>query len=240
MYQPLIHTVNNISTVLRQVIDDKRITETQVAYWTIIVANNLRAKHEQKRSSGAFLTTFAEIPVMVSETTGPNLVRYRKYFDLPNAIYDFNNDAAIEYISYSVDPELVKDLPPLTHVSFTRTTPGALENLYKNPYTKPDHKNPYFYRSGNRIYLIGLECVDIPFLEIALYMCIPPVTEIDPYAPFEFPAELLPVLERQVIDMGRFALMIPKERVNDGDNSVAASQIPQNKITSVNDISPDV
>lgn len=186
------------------------------------------------------MTTFAEVPVSVSNDVGPNLVRYRKYFDLPESIFDFNNDAAINYISYSVDPELPNNLPPLVNVTFTRATPMELENLYKNEYTKPNHKNPYFYRSGNRIYLIGLECVDVKSVEAGLNLCIPPIQKIDLNAPFDFPDELISVLKRQVLDMGRFALLIPKERVNDGDDDVKGNQVPNNKITSVNDVSTDV
>lgn len=236
----LLHIVNDISVDLRQVFDDKRITDAQIAYWTIIVANNLKAKHIQKRSSGAFLTTFAEVPVLVSDVPGDNLVRYRKYFELPESIYDFNNDKAIEYITYSVDPELPNDLPPLTNVTFYRTTPSGLKNLYKNPATKPNHKEPYFYRSGSKIYLMGIECVDIKTVEIGLYLCIPPIHKIDLNAPFDFPEELISVLKRQVLDMGRFALLIPKERVNDGDDDVKGNQVPNNKIVSVNDVNQDV
>lgn len=237
---PLRHIVNDIGVDLRQIFDDRRISDAQIAYWTIIIGNNLLSKHIQKRSSGAFLTTFPEVPVLVSDTTGPNLVRYRKYFDLPASIFDFNNDAAINYISYSVEPELPNERAPIMWVNFTRTTPGALKGLHKNPYTKPNVENPYFYRSKNRVYLIGVECIDITSVEIGLNLCIPPVTQIKLDDPFDFPEELISVLKRQVLDMGRFALLIPKERVNDGDDDVKGNQVPNNKITSVNDVSTDV
>lgn len=240
MNVPLRDIVNDIAVDLRQIFDDRRISDVQIAYWTIIVANNLRAKHIQKRSSGAFLTTFAEIPVLTSEIPGDNLVRYRKYFDLPECIYDFNNDAAINYITFSVHPELPNSEPPLMNVVFSRTTPAALRALNMNPHTKPDGKNPYFYRSGNRIYLIGVECVNIKNVEIGLYLCIDPVQKIDLDANFDFPAELISILKRQVLDMGRFALLIPKERINDGDDAVKGNQVPNNKIVSVNDVNTDV
>lgn len=231
----LRHIVDDIVLDLRQNFDDKRIQEAQIAYWVIIVANRLRAQHIEKRSSGAFLTTFAEIPVLESNIPGDNLVRYRKYFDLPACIYDFNNDAAIHYITYSVNEHLKGEKPPITQVKFTRTTPASLKSLYMNPYTEPTYKTPYFYRSGNRIYLMGVECVNIKDVEIGLYLSIPPVTEIKLDEPFEFPEELIFVLKKHVVDMGRFALLMPQERVNDGNDNTSPQNIPTNKLTSVND-----
>lgn len=235
MGTPLRHIVNDITVDLRQIFDDKRVIPSQIAYWVILVGNRLKSQHIKKMSSGAFLTTFAEIPLEVSDVPGDNLVRYRNYFDLPDCIYDFNNDRAIEYISYSVVPELPNELPPLTNVVFGRTTPSALKSLYANPYTKPSVKTPYFYRSKNRIYVLGLECVKVQSLEVGLYLTLDPVTEIDLDADFEFPEELLFVLKKQVLDMGRFALLMPQERVNDGDDDTNPNQVPTNKITSVND-----
>ena len=104
-----------------------------------------------------------------------------------------------------------------------------------NPHTKPDVKNPYFYRSGEKIFLMGLECIDIETVEIGLFMTLPPITEIKLDEEFDFPDELLFVLNKQVLEMGRFALMVPQERVNDGDDDTNAAQVPTNKLTSVND-----
>lgn len=231
----LRHIVNDIEVDLRQIFDDKQIQESQIAYWTLIVADRLRSQHIEKRSSGAFLTTFAEIPVEVSETPGDNLVRYRKYFDLPKCIYDFNNDRGINYITYSVSEDLKYDLPPITQVKFTRTTPGALQSLYMHPGTKPNSENPFFYRSGNRIYLMGVECVNIKDVEVGLYLNLDPITEINLDEVFDFPQELILVLKKNVLEMGRFALMIPKERINDGDDNINPRGVPTSKIVSVND-----
>ena len=235
MGTPVRHIVDDVIIDLNQMSDDQKITEAQVAYWVIIVGNRLRAQHIQKRNSGAFLTTFAEIPVQVSDVTGDNLVRFRKFFDLPESIYDFNNDNAIHYISYSVEEELPNELPPLTNVKFSRTTPAALKSLYMNPYAKPDVKNPYFYRSGSRIYLMGIECIDVDSVEVGLFLSIPPVTEIDPDQELDFPEELILVLKKNVLEMGRFALLVPKERINDGTDSVNPAEVPTSKIVSVND-----
>jgi len=200
MGTPLRHIVNDLEVDLRQNFDDKKIRRSQIAYWTVIVANRLRAQHIEKRSSGAFLTTFPEVEVKRELVPSANLPRYRYYFDLPSCIYDFHNDAGIHYISYSVDQELPYELPPLTQVKFGRTTPARLKGLYMNPHTKPNEKNPYFYRSGEKIFLMGVDCIDI-----------------------------------DKVELGLFALMVPAERVNDGDDDTQANQVPTNKIISVND-----
>ena len=235
MGKVLRHIVDDIAVDLRQIFDDRKVRESQIAYWVIMVGDRLRSQHINKRSSGAFLHTFPEVPVQKVEVPSDNLPRYRYYFDLPTCIYDFHNDQGIHYITYSVDAELPNELPPITNVKFGRTTPARQTTLYMNPHTKPDVKNPYFYRSGEKIFLMGLECIDIETVEIGLFMTLPPITEIKLDEEFDFPDELLFVLNKQVLEMGRFALMVPQERVNDGDDDTNAAQVPTNKLTSVND-----
>jgi len=52
--------------------------------------------------------------------------------------------------------------------------------------------------------------------------------------PFEFPQELLPVLKRQILDLGRFILQIPNDLINDG-TGLQSKQIPTQKLISVNE-----
>lgn len=221
--------VRDIIVSLNQVFDDKDILETQVAYWTLVIANRLKALHIEKRDSGAFLTTFPKIPVLTGD--GVLTPKGRKYIVLPKNIYDFDNDRAINYISYEAE-----DCDqPLKRVVFTRTKPASLSRLSMSKYENPSPTNPYFYRSGDNIYLIGIECVLTTFVELGLFTALDPVTEIDMDAPFDFPEELLTILQRQVLDLGRFILMIPEQRVNDGENDIAKQgNVPTQKITSVN------
>lgn len=235
MGKTLRHIVDDIAVDLRQNFDDKKVRDSQVAYWVIIVGDRLRSQHIGKRSSGAFLTTFPEVPVTKVDVPSDNLPRYRYYFDLPSCIYDFHNDQGIHYITYSVEAELPNELPPITNVKFGRTTPARLSTLYMNPHTKPNVKNPYFYRSGEKIFLMGIDCIDVKTVELGLFLTLPPITEIKLDEVFDFPDELLFILKKQVLDMGRFALMVPNERVNDGDDDVKSNQVPTNKIVSVND-----
>src|ERR1035438_8051608 len=91
----LRHIIDDIAVTLKQTYDDKIIQRSQIAYWILLVGNTLKAQHIQKRSSGAFLTNF-QIPLSVD-------AKGRKYFILPKTIYDFNNDKAIDCVSYVSD-----------------------------------------------------------------------------------------------------------------------------------------
>ena len=238
MAKILRHFVDDISTDLKQTFDDRKVTDVSIAYYAIMLGDNLKAQHIKKRSSGAYMTSFDNVSISVSDVAGDNLIRGRFYFDLPECIYDFNMDRGIEYIAYSAPEDVEACRAPIFNQTFTRTTPGDLQRLEMNKYEKPDLKNPYFYRSENRVYLLGIDCIDPEDvkLEMGLYTTLQPVTEIDLDAPFEFPEETLAILKRQVLDMARFALLVPEERVNDGVDTVNEKGVPTNKISSVNDI----
>ena len=235
----LRHIVDDIAQDLRQISDDKDIAKSQVAYWVILIGNRLRAQHSGKRDSGAFLTTFDNVPIQTATVSSVNEIKGRKFFILPNTIYDYDKDGAIEYISYCLDFEAPNCPPPFTNVQFSRTTPGKSRRLYFSKYELPKPSNPYFYRVHDHIYLLGIECVDIKSIEIGIYTTLDPVTSIDLDTPFDFPDELLIVLKRQVLDLGRFALLIPQERINDGSESNPTQGVPTNKIVSVNEMSED-
>jgi len=236
MATPLRHIIMDIKTDLKQVFDDKIITDAQIAYWCIIIGNRLLSQHIDKRESGAFLSTFI-VPVEESTVNiNPNIVKHRKYITLPHSIFDFNMDGAIEYIAYYRDTTKPGCPPDFIRHTFMRTMPSKAELLNYTKREKPAPDNSYFYRVHDKIYLLGIECVNVKDIEIGIYMTIDPVTKIDIDAPFDFPEELIPILKRNVLDLGRFSLMLPEERVNDGKNDIGANKVPTNKIASVNDL----
>lgn len=236
----LRHIVDDIAVDLKQVMDDKMVQKSQIAYWVLLVGNRLKAQHIGKRDSGAFLSTFDNIPVeVVNVSKNPNEIKNRKFFRLPKCIYDYNMDGGIEYISYCVEDEQPECPPPFTNTTFTRTTPSRSERLYYTKYETPTPFNPYFYRTGDYIYLLGIECVDIKTIEVGLYTTLDPLTEINLDDTFDFPDELLIILKRQVLDLGRFALLMPQERINDGDDNAGGQSVPTNKLVSVNELSED-
>ncbi len=232
--------VDDIALDLKQMFDDKIIQKTQIAYWVLLVGNRLKSQHVGKRDSGAFLSTFVDVPVEIkSVNKNPNEVKNRKLFFLPTSIYDYDRDNGISYISYYIEEEKQGCPPPFTNVTFSRTTPSKSRRLYFNEYEEPNPNNPYFYRVGDYIYLLGVEKVDVKFIEIGLFATLDPVTEIDLDAAFDFPEELLIILKRQVLDLGRFSLLIPEERINDGNDSINTGAVPTSKLVSVNELNQE-
>ncbi len=235
----LRHIVDEVAVTLKQTFDDKIIQRSQIAYWVLLVGNTLKSQHIQKRDSGAFLSTFTNIPLLTSATSvDRNLIKDRKYFILPETIYSFDKDKGIEYICYVSDGGPY--CPPQFSVqTFSRTTPKIAERLYYTKYEKPSPKNPYFYRIGSYIYTLGLENVDVKFLEIGLYTALDPLLKIDIDQVFDFPDELMTQLRRNVVDLAKYSYIFPQERTNDGESSTADKQLNVPKTVSVNDNAQD-
>ena len=236
----LRYIVDDIAKDLKQVFDDKIVQQSQIAYWVLMVANRLKSQHIAKRDSGAYMHTFAKIPILTHPSvSNPDEVNNRKYILLPESIYDYNNDGGIEYISYYVEDDRLSCLPPFTRQTFTRTTPSTAQRLYYTEDEKPSPSNPYFYRTGSHLYFLGIEFIDACYVEIGIYNTLDPIDEIDIDSELDFPDELLIILKRQVLDLGRFTLMLPQERVNDGSDDGARKGVPTNKLVSVNELSDD-
>lgn len=216
---------------LKQNFDDSEITINHVKYWCTIIGNRLLAQHIDKKDSGAFLTVFNNISVTQDTTT-----KY-KYIELPQNVLDFNRDNGIAYISYGYCVDTCT--PPFTSVQFCRVTPAEARVLYFTEEEKPTPSNPYFYRVGNRVYLLGIECIDLNCgLEIGLYLTIS-FDECDMSDEFQFPDELVSVLQRYVFDIGRFVLSIPSTiGVNDGASESVSTNTPKTKLVSVSDTPP--
>jgi len=230
----LQHIIDEITTDLKQTIDDAEISPVAVGFWIITLANDILGKHIGKRDSGAFMTTWPAVPVIepiVTSITG--IVAGRKYLLLPATIFDFDKDGAIDYISYISDGS--PGCPPeFEFVNFERTTPKEARWLNFHPQTKPSPKRPYFYRTGDYFPLLGIENINIQFVEMGIYSTIKPIDEIDPNAPFTFPEELIGILRRQLLDLGRFILVIPSGRTNEGDDPISEnSGVPTQKIATV-------
>jgi len=237
MARPLRHIVDDLQVLLKQTYDDKEFQDIQVAYWCTIIGDRLKSQHIQKRESGAFLSVYADVPVSTfASTTNPNQIKNRKYIELPEYIYDYNLDGGIEYVSY-YDKDDNCGSEKWKNVKFNRTSPAKAESLYYSPYTTPTTSNPSFYRVDKYLYLLGLECSNVDAVEIGIYMILPSVTTVDLDADWPFPAELLSVLQRNVLDLARFGLMIPEQaKINTGsDGNDNTQDVPTQKLVSVND-----
>lgn len=223
---------NDILTTFKKTFDDKDMSLIQVIYWIQVVANKLRRIHLEKHDTGLFLSTFS--PVLIKKDSS---LKNRKYIDLPQSIIDLDNERGIKYITYNFETGCCCSGPNFAQVFFQPTTPAKSWILNFSPFSRPKPSNPYFYRVGdtvndgttstkvNRIYFLGIECVDVSDVEVGLMSGLNPVDicSLDEEVPV--PDSLLQTLITEVLNLGRFAFMIPKERINEGSD--AATQAAQ-------------
>ena len=198
--------------------DDADFTLNQIMYWVMVVANRMRLQQTIATNTDLFTSTFNNVPVL-TDTKG------RKYIDLPSQIMDLPNNSGVIYITYNEETCHCEG-PSFAQVWFQGVNLGSVQHLYLDEYTKPSAKNPYFYRIGdhidgvkvNRIYLLGLECVDVIDLEIAIKATLDPkqVCSLDDDIPL--PDEMIQDLMMQVLQLGRFIMLMPKENINDGED----------------------
>ena len=219
------HIVYDILGDLKQIYDDAQLTPFKVFFWVLVHADRLKRQHLIKIDSGAYVKPF-DLTVYVEPNNG------RNYFTLPGSVYDIDKDGAISYITYK--PDIDVSLPVLASVKFTRTSPTKMQRLYFRDEETPSPDNPYFYRLNDRIYLLGVEQINITEVEVGLILSFDPVASgLTLDDEFEFPLDLIPTLKRQILDMGRFVLNIPVDNINDGA-AFDSKEMPTQKLISVN------
>ena len=218
----------DIEKNLKKTFDDADITLPQIVYWIQVVANQMRKSLYLASKTDLFTSTFSSIPILTD-------AKGRKYIDLPMQIMDLSNNGGILYITYN-EETCCCDGPPWAHVFFQSTLMGSANNLYGDPYTKPSPKNPYYYRVGdrvdnikvNRVYLLGIECVEVSDLEIAVLGTLDPTQVCDLDEEISLPDEHIHELTLSVLALGRFISMVPSENVNQGadDSTPIQQQVP--------------
>lgn len=218
--------VNDLEKSLQQTFDDAEVSQVQILYWIQVIANRLRSDYYKIKGDDTYISTFA--PVSVNTDSQGN-----KYFDLPTQILDLKNDAGIVFISYNFETCCCGG-DPKAQVQFSRTTVSKLPTLYMEPYTVPSAKNPFFYRIGdrvngvsvNRVYLLGFECTNIKDVQIGILASMNPTTVCDLDDELPIPDELVHELITEVLQLGRFVMLVPEERLNDGSDT-NGQQIPK-------------
>lgn len=219
------YVVYDLEKSLNSSFDDADFTFPQILYWVTVVANRLRVQHNSLTNSDLFTSTYYAVQVLTDE-------KGRKYIDLPTQIMDLPNNAGVVYITYNM--ETCKcDGPMFAQRFFEGVNVGAVQHLYLDEYTTPSVKNPYFYRIGhrvngvsvNRIYLLGVECINIEDVEIAIKSSIDPKMICDLDEEIPLPDERVQELINEVLKLGKYIMMMPVENINDGeDNSKFANQ----------------
>lgn len=204
---------------LKKNFDDSDLTFSQIVYWIIVIANKLRTQQYQLTNTDLFTSTYSSIPVQLDN-------KGRKYIDLPHQIIDLPNQRGVKYIAYTFGDSDC-DGPSFAQTFFQPTFTGQVQHLYLDEYTKPNPKNPYFYRIGqdhngvsiDRLYLLGIEKVEVEDLEVATLSTLDPKTIVNLDDEVPLPDELVIDLMAQVLQLGKMILMIPDERVNQGSDS---------------------
>lgn len=210
------YVVYDLQKNFNSTFDDADFTFNQILYWVMVVANRLRVQQTLANNSDLFTSTFNDIPVL-SDSNG------RKYIDMPVQIMDLPNNSGVVYITYNEETCNCEG-PTFAQVWFQGINVGSVQNLYGDEYMRPSSTNPYFYRIGhkvdgagvNRLYLLGVECVPVKTVEIAVKSSLDPkkLCNIDEEIPL--PDEMIQELVMQVLQLGKFIMMMPKENVNDG------------------------
>ena len=203
--------------------DDSELGLTQVIFWINTISNRIRMQHIRKLPTGAHLLIFQSVPISIE----PN--SKRKFFNLPRSVYDFSHEKGIDYITYQ-DVTDCKNPPAFTQNTFGATTARDSKRLYMDPYEEPSSVNPYFYRTDDKVFLLGLECIDVPKgLEMGLYATIDPnIDGCNLDDEIDLSEELITVLRNEVLALGRFAFIIPNEKINEGADQTAQAIQQQN------------
>jgi hypothetical protein len=206
--------VFDVLRTIKETHPDSSVTVAQVAYWAIVHADRLRKAHIGQASSGAYLQTFRDIDALVNPADG------RNYIILPAAIYDYDDDKGIDYITYKA--QLDPNRPTFTSVQFTRTTIPESRRLYMSEDEVPTPANPYFYREGDRLYFLGCEQIDLLKVEAGIFTTLLPVDATrDLDEVLEIPPELLPQLKAEVVALGLFIIKLPEEyKVDMKENAI--------------------
>lgn len=218
---------NDIRTSLKQMYDDADISITLVVYWMHVFGDRLKKLHIDKYSSGAYLSRFIGVPI---EHDDPDPY---PFIIIPQRVYDYDKDKGIGYITYNSSISVGGE-PVLGSVEFQRTTPSGLKFLYLREEERPSPDNPYFYRVQDKLYLVGVERINLLTVEVGLYTAFDPSVfnsstfSLDNI--FDFPEHLLPLLRREILEMGRFVLMVPDNVINDGSGQDTQNQIPSAKV----------
>lgn len=225
--------VDEIRTTIKQTFDDKVVSRAQVAYWVIIVGNKLLGQHNAKRDSGAFLNVYI-VPVKISKTTQlPNLIKGRKYIELPAAIFDYDQDGGVAFMAYYDNSEGCR--PEYRYKTIHRSSPSKSQWFELNDRTAPSPESPYFERRGDIFPILGIESVPVKEIEVGIYQTISQLQNIDLDADFFFPQELLSQLKIEVTGLARYSFLFTGDRDNSGTDEgsdPSTKNIP--KIVSVN------
>jgi len=218
------YLANDILKEHKQVNVTSSLKIAQVVFWLNTIANRYRGKHIEKGYlTGAYLNIFPNIPVLSAITnTTKNIIKTRKYFVLPTNIYDFRNEKAIDYITYENFT-----VEGFRRIKFQPTTPDKAEILEYTNYERPSPSNPYFYRVHEYVYLLGVEGIAVPRVEVGLYSALLTKTNlVNLDDEIDLDEQSISQLRIEVLSLGKFMMVAPtSDRENDGSENINAAPL---------------
>ncbi len=155
----------------------------------------------------------------------------RNYFDLPSNVYDIRLNGGLEYVTYGNRSNCDK---ALVGRRFTLASPGEMDMLDGAALQKPSPANPYYYRARlnngtetftDRVWLAG-PGPTVESLEVGLYLTMGDIEDIDPLAEVDLPADMVYLVKRAMLDLGRWCLLIPQQRTKNDGRDFPVNQQP--------------
>lgn len=225
--------VSSVDIQLKQTGDDSTVPKNQLYLWATYFINKYISMKYQTIDSGAYMVIFPSVAVIKALTdTTPDIIAGEKYSLLPRPVFDFEHDSGI-YVSYKRSD--YPDNVDLGYIGrFTRTTIAGARRLYYSKYEKPSVANPYWYRHGNYIGYLGIESINIPYVEMSLVTSFDPFTNHSIDAHLDILNEFGDDIHRDIFEMGRFALLMPEDNINDAAWTGQPEQVPRSRATSIN------
>lgn len=236
--------IDDILMTLGMTHDDAVLHRAAAAYNMGIIIDRIKTQRLRKAVvSGAstrgitdMVTTYI-VPI-ASET----YLNGRNYFTLPGEILNIPMNGGIEYITYANNSDCDK---ALIGKPFNLCTPGEVHNLNADAFQRPSPAVPYYYRArlqtatdryDDRVWVLG-PGPSVGYLEVGLYLSLGNIETIDPDAPMDLPADLIYLVKRAMLDMSRWLLLVPQQRLrNDGrDFGVKEQPLQPPQGISVND-----
>lgn len=199
---------------LKQTFTDAEMTEEMMIFWVKSAVNRVKAKRLGKTGivSGSYLSIFTDVPVHFQYGSANNILPKEKYITLPANILDLDLDAAVNWVAY----QCLGDDGCWKKQLFERTTLTQVKLMYDSYFEKPRPTNPYYVRVNEELYLFGVKDVPITTVEVGLY-----TSENPKIGDMNWDDEVL-LNDEEILDVvntvlgiGRFVMLIPKERIQD-------------------------
>jgi len=162
-----------------------------------------------------------------------------RYFDLPGLVYSLQRDGGIAAINY-YRLDLPPNCPPqVARVQYRPVALSWLNNIWNSRWQFVSKEQPVYARAMHngidRVYVFGQdEAIDQ--LEVELFLAVPRFEDINPDELIEFPENRMHTLKRMVIELERWSLSVPQDRLKNDGRDFEPNQITRTPpLTSVND-----